>query len=358
MNRKRSRSSPPWQGPHHVKRRVRAFSRPKVSARRKDSSLFVCYAATCKKRFASHQESKAHFLAAHSAHQIETGEPPCTEEEFRAFCEELEFLTQSRLSSKANAMKGAKLSIFTKESVALEFLKRFHEEQGVTLRFSIFKPKRRYEVFFAQVGALASLPCQEKRWWIRGFVRGRSRGFVFQPRSDQEFAAVHRLLCHMNHDKKQREVPQPKYAIRFTFAHRSVSSNASNVSCTSAANLPKIMRTSFQCRVSFCVASDNVQHVVLTSSSSAEQQATVRPPPPPPPPPPTEPYPPALPMPFTIPPLPADLVSSPTAALSASVDKSAAPLSGSVAATAAAIEKFLPLAAFLARPDMSSFVEY
>jgi len=255
-------------------------------------------------------------------------------------------------------MKGAKLSIFTKESVALEFLKRFHEEQGVTLRFSIFKPKRRYEVFFAQVGALASLPCQEKRWWIRGFVRGRSRGFVFQPRSDQEFAAVHRLLCHMNHDKKQREVPQPKYAIRFTFAHRSVSSNASNVSCTSAANLPKIMRTSFQCRVSFCVASDNVQHVVLTSSSSAEQQATVRPPPPPPPPPPTEPYPPALPMPFTIPPLPADLVSSPTAALSASVDKSAAPLSGSVAATAAAIEKFLPLAAFLARPDMSSFVEY
>jgi hypothetical protein len=84
----------------------------------------------------------------------------------------------------------------------------------------------------------------------------------------------------------------------------------------------------------------------------------VRPPPPPPPPPHTEPYPPALPMPFTIPPLPADLVSSPTAALSASVDKSAAPLSGSVAATAAAIEKFLPLAAFLARPDMSSFVEY
>lgn len=157
MNRKRSRSNPPWQGPHHVKRRVRAFSRPKVSARRKDSSLFVCYAATCKKRFPSHQESKAHFLAAHSAHQIETGEPPCTEEEFRAFCEELEFLTQSRLSSKANAMKGAKLSIFTKESVALEFLKRFHEEQGGKPACCV--PALRYTLsfFFASHSALFHL---------------------------------------------------------------------------------------------------------------------------------------------------------------------------------------------------------
>jgi len=166
-------------------------------------------------------------------------------------------------------------------------MKSLYDTDGVVIRFSVFKPKRRYEVFVSKVSVLASLSCQVARWWIRGLPRGRSRGFVFQPRTPQEFASVHRVLCKPKQKQNSSSVqkaPMPDYSMRFVFSHCSLSSNPANVSASSSTHDSKIIRTQFQCRVSFCTSSDNVDRVETPQILAAPAPFTLPPPPPSPPP--------------------------------------------------------------------------
>jgi len=72
--------------------------------------------------------------------------------------------------------------------------------------------------------------------------------------------AVHRLLSKST-QKKPDLLELPAYSMRFTFSHFSLSSNATNVSCSAKGDELKIVRTNFQCRVRFRVSTDNVNRM-------------------------------------------------------------------------------------------------
>jgi len=109
-----------------------------VFVERKKIVSFACYALRCKQTFPSHASSKAHFLSSHRPFEVECGEPACTDQELESFCQNIEFLTQSRLNSKATSLKGAKFSLFIKETVALAFMKSLYDTDGGTRYFFLF----------------------------------------------------------------------------------------------------------------------------------------------------------------------------------------------------------------------------
>jgi len=114
--------------------------------------------------------------------------------------------------------------------------------------------------------------CSSRMWLLCPRCRAKLRGggSVALPEEEREALcfsrgmprnlAVHRLLSKST-QKKPDLLELPAYSMRFTFSHFSLSSNATNVSCSAKGDELKIVRTNFQCRVRFCVSTDNVNRM-------------------------------------------------------------------------------------------------